>query len=169
MTQDSFITDVHSELRRIGLDPSRLTGLASQGDPTPWLERLRTLPVGSSWSDVFADTPEGWTPDAPEEEHALGPFDYQEPPFGIAIFAGIDAEHPVPAGEAAINRARALGYPIYGAGIVLDRGAPHLYIVLTLDATEAHANAVADALRDREGIANAYPVRGIGADEDDDD
>jgi len=164
MDSESFLTDFRAERRRIGLDPDEIQALAVQGDPAHWLAQLRALPVGSSWTDVFPGRSEGWTPNAPKPERALGPFDYQTPPFGIAVFASLEPEAPVSVGEAAIERARTLGYPIYGAGVVLDRGHPHLYIVLTLDATEDDADTIADALRGRDGIANAYPiVRGRSA------
>lgn len=158
MTRDSFIAEIHAELRRIGLDPDALQALAGRGDPARWLAHLRALPVGSSWTDIFPGAPEVWTPGVAEPERALGPFDYQAAPFGVAVFASLETGAPVPVGEAAIERARTLGYPIYGAGVVLDRGHPHLYIVLTLDATEEDAEAIADALRDRDGIGNAFPI-----------
>src|SRR5689334_19177530 len=132
--RDSFDTDMAAEFRRIGLDLHPFHGLAIKGVPSLWLARLRALPVGSSWTDVFPGMPEGWTPnETSKPERALGPFDYRSPPFGIAVFACLDEGAPVSAGEAAIERARALGYPIYGAGVVVDRGHPHLYIVLTLE------------------------------------
>jgi len=158
MDSESFLTYFRAELRRIGLDPDEIQGLAVRGDPARWLAQLRALPVGSSWTDVVPGTPEGWTPSAPEPERALDAFDYQAPPFGIAVFASLDSGPPASVGEAAIERARTLGHPIHGAGVVLDRGHPHLYIVLTLDATEDDADTIADALRGRDGIGNAYLI-----------
>lgn len=158
VNNDSFAAQVRAELRRVGLDPDLLHGLASQGDTAAWLERLRALPVGSSWTDVFPGTPEGWSPTVAEEDHTLGPFDYQAPPFGVVVYASMHGDNPVSAGEAAIAQARTLGFEIHGAGIITDRGAPHLYIVLPLEATPDDANTIADALRDRDGIGNAYPI-----------
>jgi hypothetical protein len=158
MDRESFLTECRRELRRIGLDPDEIQALAVHGDPARWLAQLRALPVGSAWIDIFPGEPEGWIPSAREPERALGPFDYQAPPFGIAVFASLEPGVPVAALEAAIERARTLGYPIYGAGAILDRGHPHLYIVLSLEASEENADELADALRDRNGIGNAYPI-----------
>jgi hypothetical protein len=158
MDRESFLTEFRGELRRIGLDPDEIQALAVHGDPARWLAQLRALPVGSAWTDVFPGEPEGWTPSTPEPECALGPFDYQAPPFGRAVFASLGPGAPVAALDAAIERARTLGYPIYGAGVILDRGHPHLYIVLPLGASEEDADEIADALRDRNGIGNAYPI-----------
>jgi len=158
MTRDSFVTDFRAELRRIGLDPAELQTLSVSRDPERWLARLRALPEGSSWTDVFPDAPEGWSPSARKPERALGPFDYQAPPFGIAVFASLEPGAPASVGEAAIDRARTLGHRIYGAGVILDRGHPHLYIVLPLGGTAQAADAIADALRFRDGIGNAFAI-----------
>lgn len=158
MDRDSFVTEFRAELRRIGLNPHELQALAVKGDPAHWLAQLRGLPAGSSWTDVFPGKPEGWTPSAPEPERALGPFDYQAPPRGIAVFASLELGAPVKALDAAIERARTLGYPIYGAGAILDRGHPHLYIVLPLGASDENAEEIAEALGHRDGIANAFPI-----------
>lgn len=163
MTRDNFVAAFRAELRRIGLDPAELTGLAASGDPDTLLVHVRALPAGSSWADVFPGVPEGWSPGAPRPERALGPFDYQGPPWSIVVFGSLHSEDPKSAGEAAIRRAQTLGCPIYGAGVILDRGHPHFYIVLTLDATEEMADAVADALRDQHGVGNAYPIRRDGS------
>ena len=158
MNQDTFLAQFHAELRRIGLDPDELEALAIGGDPARVLAEIRTLPVGSSWADVFPDMPAGWSPGQPEPERALGPFDYPAPPRGIAVFASLDPGASVGALDAAIARARTLGHPIYGAGKVLDRGHPHLYIVLSLDATEDDADEIAFAIGHKDGISNAYPI-----------
>jgi len=125
------------------------------------LARLQALPVGSSWTDVFPGTPAGWSPSQRPPERSLGPFDYPEPPRGIAILGVLETGAPVESLDAAIQRARTLGYPIYGAGVILDRGHPHLYIVLPLGATEEVADEIAMAMGHRDGIGNAYPVRGV--------
>ena len=160
MDRDSFLAEFRAELRRIGLDPDELQALAVGEDPAHMLVRLRTLPVGSAWSDVFPGTPAGWSPSQRPPERSLGPFDHQAPPRGIAIIAVLEPGEPEESLDRAIARARTLGYPIYGAGAILDRGHPHLYIVLPLGASEDDAYEIAEALRDRDGIGNAYPVRG---------
>jgi hypothetical protein len=164
MKRETFVAELRAELRRIGLNPDELPALAVQGDLARVLVHLRSLPAGSSWAAAFPGEADDWSPGTPEPECALGPFDYQSPPRGIAVFASLEPKAPVQALDAAIRHARALGYPIYGAGAVLDRGHPHLYVVLPLGATEDDADAIADALRDRDGIANAFPiVRGRSA------
>lgn len=125
MTRHSFVADLHAEFRRIGLDPDELHGLAVSGNPDRMLAHVRALPAGSSWADVVLGEAEGWSPGPPQPERSLGPFDYQGPPWGIAVFGSLDSEDPVSAGEGAIRRAQTLGCPIYGAGVVLDRGHPH--------------------------------------------
>ena len=75
--------------------------------------------------------------------------------------AALDPGAPVESLDAAIQRARRLGHPIYGAGVILDRGHPHLYVVLPLGATEDVADEIAMAMGHRDGISNAYPVRGV--------
>jgi len=156
MSKDSFVSELFAELRRIGLDPNELGGLATDGDTDRVLAYLRSLPVGSSWSDVFPGQPKGWSPSAPRPHRSLGAFDYRGPPWSVVVFASIDAGDPATTGDVAIERAKLLGFPIYGAGVILDKGHPHLYIVLTRDGTEAQADAIADALRFTEGIGNAW-------------
>ncbi|MEP6574193.1 MAG: hypothetical protein ABJD11_15945 [Gemmatimonadota bacterium] len=52
-----------------------------------------------------------------------------------------------------------LGIPIYGSGLVLDRGHPHMYVILPLGAPVEHVDIIAEFLRDQAGIGNAYPTR----------
>ena len=158
MDIDAFLTAFRAELRRIGLDPNEIQSLALGGDPERLLAHLRSLPPGSSWADVVPGMPADWSPSTPPPERALGPFDYPEPPRGIAVFACLKLGAPVEALDAAIARARTLGYPIYGAGKILDRGHPHLYIVLPLGASEDDADEIASAIGHKDGISNAYPI-----------
>ena len=158
MNRDSFLIAFRAELRRIGLDPDELQAFAVGGDPERTLAHLRALPSGSSWADVVPGVPADWSPGQPEPERALGPFDHEAPPRGIAVFACLDLGAPVEALDGAIARARKLGYPIYGAGVILDRGHPHLYIILTLEASEDDADEIAFAIGQKDGISNAYPI-----------
>jgi len=158
VNRDTFVAEFRAELRRIGLDPDELDALAVGGDPARVLAHIRTLPAGSSWADVFPGMPADWSPGQPRPERALGPFDYPAPPRGIAVFACLKLGAPVEALDAAIARARTLGYPIYGAGKILDRGHPHAYIVLTLEASEDDAYEIAFAIGHKDGISNAYPI-----------
>jgi hypothetical protein len=156
--KDSFVADFRAELRRIGLDPDEMQAFAVGGDPAALLAHVRTLPRGSSWADVFPGMSAGWSPSKAAPERALGPFDYPEPPRGIAVFACLKPGAPVDALDAAIARARTLGYPIHGAGKILDRGHPHLYIVLPRGASKDDADEIAMAIGHKNGISNAYPI-----------
>jgi len=158
VNRDTFVAEFRAELRRIGLDPDELQAFALEGDPARLLANVRRLPAGSSWADVFPGMPSDWSPGQPRPERALGPFDYPAPPRGIAVFACLKMGAPVEALDAAIARARTLGYPIYGAGKILDRGHPHAYIVLTMEASEEDADEIAFAIGHKDGISNAYPI-----------
>lgn len=156
----SLFEDIVAELRRIGLDPNQLHGLSdSGGGADALLAHLRTVSPGSPWSAAFPGTPAGWVPNAPLPERSLGPFDYPAPPRGAAVFAGILPGEPIELATDALARVETLGVPIFGSGVVLDRGAPHLYVVLTHGASADDAEAVADFLQVQPGIANSYPVR----------
>ena len=156
-----------SELNRLGLDedgsPYGILASDRDGAAEEFLAHLRSLPVGASWRDVFPDLPEHWDLDDPdtwkEPERSLGPFDFPEAPRGGATFASLDMDGNVEAGETALREVTDLGIPIYGAGLVLDRGHPHLFVVLPMGAPAAHLDRIADFLRDRQGIGNAYPYR----------
>jgi hypothetical protein len=154
-----------TELRRIGLDVEKLTGLAvAEADIDAFLTHLRSLPYGASWSAAFPGTPHEWSPDTQPPERALGPFDYSEPPRGTAVFASLDAPDPGATGAAALKRVEALGLPIYGSGVVLDRGSPHLYVVLARGADEDAVSSVVEYLSAQPGIINCYPIREEGDD-----
>jgi hypothetical protein len=151
---------IEAELTRIGLPIAEIQGLVISGlTLEDFLRHLRGLPAGASWSDVFPGTPPGWTPSSPPTERALGPFDYQEPPRGAALFASLDLPVDLEAATRALEAVRGIGIPIYGSGLVLDRQHPHMFIVLPLGAPEEHLFVLADFLREQEGIANAYPER----------
>jgi hypothetical protein len=159
------------EIERLRLDEDMCpyAGMASAGEQAEeeFLAHLRTLVPGATWRDVFPDMPAHWDLDDPDTwtspiyQHALGTFDYPNPPRGIAVFAGLPGEvgSSIAAGNAALDTITTLGIPIYGAGLVLDRGAPHMYVVLPLGSPTQLAEQIADFLREQPGIGNAYPVR----------
>ena len=158
---DSLFETVVAELRRIGLDPQEMRGLAfgRRADFDAFVERLHTLERGASWSDVFPDTPTDQVPGARRHEQALGPFDYADAPRGPAVFASLIAEDPRRAAASALAQVDSLDIPIFGSGLVLDRGAPHLYVVLQREAPNDDVDAVVECLQGQSGIANSYQVR----------
>ena len=160
----SRFESIVAELRRIGLDMTELPGLAGSGpDLDAFVTHLRSLPPGATWAAVLPDMPEGWRPGSRPNERALGPFDYLHPPRGPAVFASLSTDHAETVGTAALKHLSTLGLPVYGSGVVLDRGSPHLYVVLTLGATEGDMRAVIDALSTQPGILNCFPERGGGS------
>ncbi len=163
----SFRLRYLQELNRLGLDEAMCPydGMASSGSAAEeeFLSHLRGLAVGATWRDVFPDMPELWDPAHPDSwtypQRSLGAFDYPSPPRGSAVFASLDSHGDVTAGTAALDGIASLGIPIFGAGLVLDRGAPHLYVVLPLGAPNEHVERLADYLREQPGMGNAYPER----------
>ena len=123
------------------------------------MRTCRRSQPGSSWSDVFRDQSKGWHPGDAEPEQALGAFDYPDAPRGIAVFASLEridgAEQVAHEVFAAIDE---LGVLQYGRGLVLDRGHPHLYVILPPDATEEEADALSDFLRSQPGVVNSFPI-----------
>ena len=129
-----------------------------------FLTHLRALAPGATWYDVFPDLNDHRALVANDEMyqdrgHPLGGFDFPESPRGSAVFATADHAADVAALTAAMERARQLPIPVYGAGLVLDHGHPHLFIVLPLGAPDEHVHLLADFLRAQPGIGNAYPER----------
>ncbi len=161
----SRIQSIATELGRIGLDINELPGLAgTDASLDALLAHLRTLQPGATWSAVFPEHAEGWRPDDRMPDRALGPFDYPVPPRGPAVFASLEGEDPEAAGVAALQHIA--GLPIYGSAVVLDRGAPHLYVVLTLDASDDDVLSVIDAISAQPGIRNCFPARERSGDVD---
>ncbi len=163
----SFRLQYLQELDCLGLDEAMCPygGMASSGVAAEeeFLSHLRELAVGATWRDVFPDLPEHWDLADPDSwtypQRSLGPFDYPSPPRGSAVFASLDGHGDVAAGIAALDGITSLGIPIFGAGMVLDRGAPHLYVVLPLGAPNEHVEELANFLREQPGMGNSYPER----------
>lgn len=157
------------ELARIGLaeQTSPYAGIAIGSDAAAaqFLSHLQQLDVGATWRDVFPDMPAHWDLDDrntwtdPTERAPLGSFDYPDSPRGTAIVVIPDSMHDMTAVTAAVDSVQALGVPIFGAGLVLDRGVPHAYVVLPLGASRDAAERISEFLREQPGIANAHPQR----------
>ena len=127
-----------------------------------FVAHLRGLEPGATWYDVFLDlNGNDERDDDPYRDRGrpLGSFDYQSSPRGSAVFASVNSESEVAEAAAALARASELQIPIFGTGLVLDRGHPPLYIVIRLGAPDEHAWRLADFLRKQPGIDNAYPQR----------
>lgn len=129
-----------------------------------FLAHLRSLAPGATWYDVFPDLSED--DDLVDDEdpytdrgYPLGGFDYPNAPRGSAVFASANSTDDIAAAAEAMERAVQLHPPVYGAGLVLDRGHPHLFIVLPLGAPDEQAWQIADFLREQPGIGNAFPER----------
>jgi hypothetical protein len=129
-----------------------------------FLTHLRALAPGATWYDVFPDLNEHGDLVDDEDPYKdrggpLGDFDYPEPPRGSAVFASANASEDVGAITTAMERALQLPIPVYGAGLVLDRGHPHFFIVLPLGTPEEQVDRLAGFLREQPGIGNAFPQR----------
>ena len=168
MTHPERHDAIWAELDRLQLQREELpySGLAFESPQAveQFIAHLRVLGLGATWYDVFPDLNEHRDlvdDDDPYKDRGrpLGYFDYPEPPRGSAVFASADLAADVAAITTAMERALQLRLPVHGAGLVLDRGHPHLYIVLPLGAPEEHVERLADFLREQPGIGNAFPER----------
>ena len=157
-----------AELSRLRLQREEMpyAGLAFENSraAAQFLSHLRALAPGATWYDVFPDLNEHRDlvdNDDPYRDRGrpLGDFDYPEPPRGSAVFASASAPEEVAAMTMAMERALRLPIPVFGAGLVLNRGHPHLYIVLPLGAPEDYVGRLSDFLREQPGIGNAFPER----------
>ncbi|MCC6244171.1 MAG: hypothetical protein IT353_15115 [Gemmatimonadaceae bacterium] len=151
------------QLQREDFPCSGLTFVGPEAEGQ-FVAHLRSLALGATWYDVFPDLNEhrdDVDDEDPYKDHGrpLGDFDYQVPPRGSAVFASADHTADVAALTTALERALQLPIPVYGAGLVLDRGHPHLYIVLPLGASEELVDELEDFLCEQPGIGNAYPKR----------
>ena len=167
MSEGDSRAQIEAEFLRLDLRPENIPGggLAFSGQEAidGLLAHLRSLQKGATWRDVFPDTPAHWDVDDPDTwtmpEYCLGPFDFPDAPRGGAVFASLDLAADVAAGTAALERVASGDIPIYGSGLVLDRGHPHLFVVLPRGAPAAHLDEIANVLRQQPGLGNAYPYR----------
>lgn len=87
----SFQVAFEAELMRLGLPLAELPGLATQNDhsASALLARLRSLPPGATWQQVFPTLPHGLSPLAaltrPSPYRPFGPWDHPRLPTGPAI------------------------------------------------------------------------------------
>ncbi len=119
------------EFKRLGLDYRDLPGLAigdSDEDAAAFLAHLRDLEPGATWHDVFPNLPAHWVPGKPETwTHPFtpfGPYDYQELPVGAAVLVGWEPGTDPACLSAFVDRSRAAGFAIYGAGFWGPIGSP---------------------------------------------
>jgi hypothetical protein len=114
------------ELNRIGLAIETIPGggLASgPGGLGTLIAHVQSLPVGSTWHDVFPDLPKHWKAGRPETwtkpYKPRGPWDYQELPTGPLVWINWEM-----GGTGLLTdllaRARAAGFKVYGAGMVAE-------------------------------------------------
>ena len=165
---NAALNAIWAEFDRLQLPREKLASfgitLIGQDAEAQFLAHLRSLAPGATWGDVFGDLNEHRDLDDDDEWYQdrgrpLGDFDYPEAPRGSAVFASADRATDVAALTTAMERALQLPIPVYGAGLVLDRGHPHCFIVLPLGAPEEQAHQLADFLREQPGIGNAFPER----------
>ena len=148
-SRSDFVQQIHAEYERIGLRAHDHPALVTQvGAEDAFLARLRALPPGSTWRDVFPDMPLHWVPGRPEtwttRYRPLGAFDYQELPTGPVVDVQWPRETDRGCLQALLARAQRAGWRIYGAGflevtnpawrtldasLVLERGTPEDVLV----------------------------------------
>ena len=113
-----------AEFERLGLDWREFPfgGLAMGGDLGDFLERLRGMPLGSTWREVFPDIPAHWIENRPETwtrpYRPLGPYDYQDAPGSFTVHVWWTPREDVGRLEALVDEARRSGWPVHGAGLI---------------------------------------------------
>jgi hypothetical protein len=143
--RSSVLGQIALEFERIKLRLEDLPDLViNAGVEHDLLMRLRALPTGATWRDVFPEMPEHWVPGRPETwttpYRPLGSFDYPELPTGPAVHVhwpdGSD-ESPL---DDLVREARAAGWPVHGAGVNPQLHTKsqdfHAFIVLSRDTDE---------------------------------
>lgn len=114
---------IFAEYERIGLRPEDSPSLAiGAGAEHDFLARLRSLPTGATWRDVFPEMPAHWVPGRPETftgpYRPLGPYDYQELPTGPAVHVVWPTAIEASRLERLVMDARETGWPLYGGGLL---------------------------------------------------
>ena len=167
----NILGQIAREFERIKLRLEDLPGLViNAGVEHDLLMRLRALPTGATWRDVFPEMPEHWVPDRPETwtkpYRPLGAFDYPELPTGPAVHVhwpkGAD-DSPL---DDLVREARAAGWPVHGAGLIdkLQSGSRnlHAHIVLERDTDEETFEKFLAWLEERSDVEIATVVRPVG-------
>ncbi len=120
-----------AEFVRLGLDYRDLPGLAigdSAEDAAAFLKHVRDLKPGATWHDVFPMEQVQLAPSeaetCPNTYSPFGPYDYQELPVGAAVLVGWAPGTDPTCLSTFVDRSRAAGFAIYGAGFWSPDGAP---------------------------------------------
>jgi hypothetical protein len=133
MDRDEFARRFQEEVRRLRLNPLRLGGLATAGDPSEWqdtiLSRMRRLEPGATWPDVFPDEPAAFVA-RPDDAEWIKEFDsdperyWREQDEGAALLREMD--RVIPAELRALNA----NAPDVGWGVSFPHGVRHALAVL---------------------------------------
>jgi hypothetical protein len=118
-----ILGEIVLEFERIKLRLEDLPGLViNTGVEHDLLIRLRALPVGATWRDVFPEMPEHWVPGRPETwtkpYRPLGPFDYPALPTGPAVHVYWPHGRKKSPLDDLVREARKAGWPVHGAGLI---------------------------------------------------
>ena len=120
------------EYERLGLD--KLTSPSGNVAGTvegleQYLTMLRRLPVGATWRDIDPEIPAHWDLDDDstwtEPYEPYGDWDYQQTPAGCAVMVAFKEFGEGAKFAAVIERAKAAGFVIYGAGMQYTRESPN--------------------------------------------
>lgn len=167
--EDSWPSQIMSELMRIGVDLGSLPEMSFELDEPGLLERLQSLPVGATWRDVIPHLPAHWDMDDPTTWTIpylpLGPADYQVLPTGPAILLEWPRTTDPTVLNALVEDAVKASWPIY-AGWWMNSDALHMptshaYVVLTRDASEEQVHGFLQWLHTRADVqVSAVPRTG---------
>lgn len=161
MSSPELHVAIAAELRRLGLrnGPSGLAA-ASLGAMPEFLTRLRSLPIGATWNDVFSDpgppapAPVPETPALPYRP--LGRWDHPEGP-AEPVFHLIHTNGDEEWLTDLLITAATEGVPLHGAGVMDQKAAPrfgseHGFVVLRRGLSEGQVNRVWEWLRHQPDI-----------------
>ncbi|MEO7997261.1 MAG: hypothetical protein ABI852_07430 [Gemmatimonadaceae bacterium] len=166
MDAKSISDSIDREYARIGLNmfESPYPNLAGTLEGLrEYLEVLQSLPVGATWRDVHPDMPAHWIPGDEstwtEPFRPYGDWDFQQTPAGSSIMVAFDGAHRESEFHALVERAKELGFQIYGSGIQWQH-APESrvtagYIVSMLGTSESDQFRLADWAREQPGVMMA--------------
>lgn len=155
----AFQDEIERELERLGLTWASLPGdglAGREGWEARLLAQLKSLEVGATWHDLLPDLPRHWIAGRPEtwtdRYHPQGPWDYQTPPAGPALFAICDLDDPVTGLADLLTKAAMEGWQTYGAGLRDRLERQHVVsIVLPLGMSADDALALGDWIDSQSG------------------